>query len=59
MQGLIIENIANLYKIENREKDKSKKNSQKEIYEAYARGKFKKEEITPVVGDFVEKSSNY
>ena len=54
MQGLIIENIANLYKIENREKDKSKKNSQKEIYEAYARGKFKKEEITPVVGDFVE-----
>ena len=54
MQGLIIENIANLYKIENREKDKSKRNSQKEIYEAYARGKFKKEEITPVVGDFVE-----
>ena len=54
MQGLIIENIANLYKIENREQDKSKKNNKKEIYEAYARGKFKKEEITPVVGDFVE-----
>ena len=54
MQGLIIENIANLYKIENREQDKNKKNSTKEIYEAYARGKFKKEEITPVVGDFVE-----
>lgn len=54
MQGLIIENIANLYKIENREQDKNKKNSQKEVYEAYARGKFKKEEITPVVGDFVE-----
>ena len=54
MQGLIIENIANLYKIENREQDKNKKNNQKEIYEAYARGKFKKEEITPVVGDFVE-----
>ncbi len=53
MQGLIIENIANLYKIENQE-DKNKKNSQKEVYEAYARGKFKKEEITPVVGDFVE-----
>ena len=53
MQGLIIENIANLYKIENHE-DKNNKNSQKEIYEAYARGKFKKEEITPVVGDFVE-----
>lgn len=48
MQGLIIENIANLYKIENKE------NNQKEIYEAYARGKFKKEEITPVVGDFIE-----
>ena len=48
MQGLIIENIANLYKIENKEKN------QKEVYEAYARGKFKKEEITPVVGDFVE-----
>ena len=38
MQGLIIENIANLYKIENKE------NNQKEVYEAYARGKFKKEE---------------
>ena len=48
MQGLIIENIANLYEIENKE------NNQKEVYEAYARGKFKKEEITPVVGDFVE-----
>ena len=48
MQGLIIENIANLYKVEN------KKNDKKEIYEAYARGKFKKEEITPVVGDYVE-----
>ena len=48
MQGLIIEKIANLYKIENKEKN------QKEVYEAYARGKFKKEEITPVVGDFVE-----
>lgn len=54
MQGLIIENIANLYKIENKEQDKSEKNNQKEIYEAYARGKFKKEEITPVVGDLVE-----
>lgn len=44
MQGLIIENISNLYKIE----------SNKQIYEASARGKFKKEEISPVVGDFVE-----
>lgn len=48
MQGVIIENIANLYKIE------SKENNKKEIYEAYARGKFKKDDITPVVGDFVE-----
>lgn len=44
MQGLIIENISNLYKIK----------TEKEIYEANARGKFKKEEITPVVGDKVE-----
>lgn len=45
MQGLIIGNISNLYKIkcENR------------IYEAVARGKFKKEdELSPVVGDIVE-----
>ena len=45
MQGVIIENIANLYKVEN---------NKKEIYEAYARGKLKKDEITPVVGDFVQ-----
>ena len=44
MQGLIIENISNLYKIKIKNK----------IYEANARGKFKKEEITPVVGDKVE-----
>ena len=44
MQGLIIENISNLYKIK----------AKKGIYEANARGKFKKEEITPVVGDKVE-----
>ena len=44
MQGLIIENRTNLYKIETKEK----------IYEATARGKFKKDEITPVVGDIVE-----
>lgn len=44
MQGLIIENIANLYYIE----------SNGEIYEATARGKFKKDEITPTVGDKVE-----
>ena len=44
MQGLIIENISNLYRIK----------TEKGIYEANARGKFKKEEITPVVGDKVE-----
>ena len=44
MQGIIIENISNLYKIE----------SGKKVYEATARGKFKKDEITPVVGDYVE-----
>lgn len=46
MRGVIIENIANLYKVENQES--------KEIYDALARGRFKKEEISPVVGDFVE-----
>lgn len=44
MQGLIIGNIANLYKIK----------AENKIYEAVARGKLKKEEITPVVGDRVE-----
>ena len=44
MQGLIVENISNLYKIK----------VQNKTYEANARGKFKKEEITPVVGDKVE-----
>ena len=44
MKGKIIENISNLYKVE----------ANKEIYEATARGKFKKDEITPVVGDNVE-----
>lgn len=44
MQGLIIENISNLYKIKTDGK----------IYGANARGRLKKEEITPVVGDKVE-----
>ncbi len=44
MQGLIIENISNLYKIKIENK----------IYEANARGKFKKDDISPVVGDKVE-----
>ena len=44
MQGIIIGNISNTYKIKTSAK----------IYEAYARGKFKNEEITPLVGDNVE-----
>lgn len=45
MQGLIIGNIANLYKVKCND----------EIYEALARGRFKKEdELKPVVGDMVE-----
>ena len=44
MQGKIIGNISNTYKIKTENKE----------YEAYARGKFKNEEITPVVGDNVE-----
>ena len=44
MQGIIIGNISNIYKIKTETK----------IYEAFARGKFKNEEITPLVGDKVE-----
>ena len=44
MQGIIIGNISNTYKIKTETK----------IYEALARGKFKNEEITPLVGDKVE-----
>ena len=49
MKGIIVENISNLYRVE--VKDEVKGNI---IYEANARGKFKKDDITPVVGDFVE-----
>ena len=44
MQGLIIENISNLYKVQ----------VDNNIYETTPRGKLKKGEIIPVVGDFVE-----
>ena len=44
MQGLIIAKIANLYKIK----------LNKKIYSATARGRFKKDETTPVVGDLVD-----
>ena len=63
MQGIIVENIANLYrvKIPQLNPEPVGKNSPIKpgtsgeiIYEAIARGRFKKEEITPVVGDFIE-----
>ena len=44
MLGLIIENKADLYKVKADDK----------LYEAHARGKLKKEGISPVVGDNVE-----
>lgn len=44
MQGLVIANIADLYKIKTNEK----------VYEASARGKLKNEGISPIVGDNVE-----
>ena len=44
MQGIIIGNVSNTYKIETTEK----------IYVAYARGKFKNRDIKPLVGDRVE-----
>ena len=49
MKGIIVENISNLYRV--KVKDDVKGNI---IYEANARGKFKKDDVTPVVGDFVE-----
>lgn len=44
MQGLIISNISNIYTVNVKDK----------LYECNARGKFKKDEISPVVGDSVE-----
>ncbi len=49
MQGVVVENIANLYKV-----SPIKPGTSGDMYEATARGKFKKEENSPVVGDFVE-----
>ena len=48
MRGLILENIANLYRVQVKGSNKIN------VYEAIARGKFRKDEISPVVGDFVE-----
>ena len=44
MQGIIIENISNLYKVK----------ANGNVYSASARGKFKQEGVTPLVGDIVE-----
>ena len=44
MQGIIIGNISNTYKVK----------TEHGIYDSYARGKLKNEEITPSVGDNVE-----
>ncbi len=51
MQGIIIENIANLYRIKENCQNAP---SPMTIYEATARGKFKKDDIIPVVGDMVK-----
>ena len=51
MKGIIVENISNLYRVKVIEEESNVKDK---VYEANARGKFKKEDITPVVGDFVE-----
>ena len=44
MQGIIIGNISNTYKVK----------TEQGIYDSYARGKLKNKEITPAVGDNVE-----
>ena len=45
-KGLIISNISNMYEVEDIEN--------KSIIKCIPRGKFKKDEITPVVGDNIE-----
>ena len=44
MQGIIVESISNLYKIKSNGK----------VFDATARGKFKQEGVTPLVGDIVD-----
>ena len=51
MKGIIIENISNLYRVKIIEKNSD---IEGKVYEANVRGKFKKDDIIPVVGDFVE-----
>ena len=45
-RGLIISNVSNMYEVEDFES--------KIITKCIPRGKFKKDEITPVVGDNIE-----
>ena len=58
MQGLIVENISNIYKVKIKEEKLQNEHvpncNNCNLYEAVPRGKFKKEEISPVVGDVVE-----
>lgn len=49
MQGIIIENKSNLYKV-----IVTNENKEEVIYESKVRGKLKKEDISPVVGDIVK-----
>lgn len=49
MQGIIIENKSNLYRVASIEKE-----NEGQIYESKVRGKFKQEDISPLVGDYVE-----
>lgn len=49
MKGIVIENKSNLYKVASIEKE-----SEGIIYESKVRGKIKQEDISPVVGDYVE-----
>ena len=51
MRGIIVENISNLYKVKIIDKNCE---FEGKIFEANARGKFKKDDLIPVVGDFVE-----
>ena len=51
MRGIIVENISNLYKVKIIDKNSE---FDGKVFEANARGKFKKDDLVPVVGDFVE-----
>ncbi len=55
MQGIIIENIADLYKVTPKILKPTTFQTKNIVsYDATARGKLKKQEMSPVVGDFVE-----